>query len=258
MLEVIVLGSGSKGNATLVRRDEFSLLIDAGFSARQLNLRLEAVGQDPGALDAILVTHEHSDHVKGLRVFAKRKQIPVRANRRTLEALGSVVQELSIVEDFATGHRFEVGPFRITSFSVPHDAVDPVGFVFEVDGIRIGYATDLGFVSRLVSTTLRGCQGIVFEANHDRMMLLDGPYPWSTKQRIASRYGHLSNDHTAEGLPEIVTDETSVVLLAHMSESNNDAELASATVQGALWEKGLRNIDVRVASQDSPARAMRF
>jgi len=253
MVELIVLGSGSRGNATLVRAPRGALLIDAGLSARQLARRLEAVGQPPDRIDAILLTHEHGDHVGGVRVFTRRHRTPVFGNPATLEAADRALGDAERVA-FATGEPFAVGPFRVRSFSLPHDAVDPVGFVLEVEGVRIGYATDLGHVTRLVAERLRGCQAIVFEANHDREMLLAGDYPWEVKQRVAARLGHLNNEHAAAELRGIVGSETRHVVMAHLSERNNDPDLVRAVVGAELRAAGRGGIEVEVAQQERPAR----
>ncbi len=255
MVELCVLGSGSKGNATLVRTERSALLIDAGLSARQLSRRLEVVGQDPDRLDAILLTHEHSDHIAGVRVFRKRRALPLVANDATLAASEGVLGESIAGEQLLeTGSSLAIEDFRITSFGVPHDAAETVGYLLEAEGVRIGYATDLGHVTRLVRERLQGCEILVVEANHDRQMLLDGPYPWPTKQRVASRHGHLSNDHTATLLPEIIGERTEHVILAHLSETNNDPLLALSAVRGAFVSLNGGGPTFEVARQDRPSR----
>ncbi|HHN74082.1 MAG TPA: MBL fold metallo-hydrolase [Acidobacteria bacterium] len=253
-MEVVVLGSGSKGNSALVRAAGSALLVDAGLSARQLRRRLDAVGQDPARIEAVLLTHEHSDHVAGLRVFRRRFPLPVVANAPTLEATERIVGEsLDGSVEQATGTCLEIGPFRVTSFPVPHDAAETVGYVIEAEGVRLGYATDLGHVTHLVHERLASCELVVIEANHDRQMLLDGPYPWATKQRVASRHGHLSNDHAASLLPDLARSSARAVVLAHLSETNNDPLLALAAVKGALHAEGLDAMRVELARQDAPA-----
>ncbi|MDQ7006162.1 MAG: MBL fold metallo-hydrolase [Acidobacteriota bacterium] len=256
-MEVVVLGSGSRGNSALVRAAGSALLVDAGLSARQLRRRLEAVGQDPARIEAVLLTHEHSDHIAGLRVFRRRCPLPVVANASTLEATERILGEnLDDSVEQATGGKLQIGPFQVTSFPVPHDAAETVGYVIEAEGVRLGYATDLGHVTRLVHERLSSCEMVVVEANHDRQMLMDGPYPWATKQRVASRHGHLSNDHAAGLLPDLARSGTRAAVLAHLSETNNDPLLALAVVRGALRAEGLDAMRIELARQDTPAGAV--
>ncbi len=257
MLELIVLGSGSRGNATLVRAASGAVLIDAGLSCRQLVTRLEAVGQDPARIDAILITHEHSDHVGGLPVFLKRYPTPVYLTERTAVAAERRLERAPQVVPIASGEAFDAGPFRVTPVSIPHDAADPVAFLLERDGTRVGQLTDLGHVTTLVEARFSSCHALVIESNHDRDMLLDGPYPWPTKQRVASRVGHLSNEHAAAALERLAGAETREIVLAHLSEVNNEPALAEATVGSSLAARGL-TARVRCASQHAPARAVRL
>lgn len=255
-LEFVVLGSGSRGNATLVRSGHSALLIDAGFSTRELCARLEAVGQDPKRLDALLLTHEHGDHIAGLRTFVRKFGMPVFATAPTLSA---VQRELADTEQriaIRCGEPFAVGAFVACAFPIPHDAVDPVGFTLEAEGVTLGYATDLGHVTRLVEERLQDCTALIFEANHDRQMLMDGPYPWITKQRVASRFGHLSNEHAASALPSVARSALHLVL-AHLSETNNDPGLCRAVVEPALTALGRRTA-IQVARQDRPTDWVRL
>lgn len=257
MVELVVLGSGSRGNCTLVRTSRGALLIDAGLSARQIVRRLAEAGQSPDRLDGILLTHEHQDHVNGLAVFTRCRDIPVLGNAATLEAAGGKLGQARR-KTFTTGQPFDWAGFRVTPFATPHDAAEPVGFVLEAEGVRVGYATDLGHVTQLVAARLTGCDALVFEANHDREMLMEGPYPWVTKQRVASRLGHLSNDHAASALPRIALGETRHLILAHLSETNNNPGLARAAVEIALREAGLPRVGVATASQERPAAPLRL
>jgi len=258
MVELVVLASGSRGNCTLVRAGRTAVLIDAGLSAKQIVERLAAVGQDPRGLSAILLTHEHIDHTRGVAVLARRFTVPVIANAATWQAAEDQLCDIPAVEFFVTGTRFAVGALEVTPFATPHDAAEPVGFVLESEGLRVGYATDLGHVTRLVAARLAGCHALVFEANHDLEMLMSGPYPWATKQRVASRTGHLSNEHAAEFLPQVVGEETEHLVLAHLSETNNDPALARATVETALVEAGRTRVSLTTARQDRPAAAVRL
>lgn len=256
MVEVIVLGSGSRGNATLVRTERSALLIDAGLTCRQLVSRLEAVQCELAAIDAVLVTHEHIDHVQGLPVLLRRRAMPVFANAATVGAAPRAFDGARAIAHFESGTAFDAGAFRVTAFPIPHDAADPVGFVLEFEGLRIGYATDLGQVTHLVAARLSGAHALVFEANHDAQMLMEGPYPWVTKQRVASRLGHLSNDGAADALAEIVGPDTQSVVLAHISETNNQPALA-ATAVGAALARADRRPALHCAPQSRPAVAVR-
>ena len=164
MVEVVVLGSGSRGNCTLVRAGERAVLIDAGLSAKDIKHRLAAVGQDLRRIEAILVTHEHADHVNGLRVFARRTGALVLANLATLRALAARLVDVRQQAAFTNGTVFAAGPFHVTAFPIPHDAIDPVGFVLEAEGVRVGYSTDLGHVTPLVEERLSGCAAIVLSS----------------------------------------------------------------------------------------------
>ena len=256
MIEVVVLGSGSAGNSTLVRRDGRAVLVDAGFSARELKRRLAAVGQPLEGIEAIVVTHEHGDHVRGLEVFARACRATIFATPGTVRCAKSL-WELPRLVEIAPNQPFEAGPFRATPFPIPHDAAQPVGYVLEADGTRVGYATDLGHVPASVEAALDGCAALVFEANHDREMLINGPYPWETKQRIGSAYGHLSNDHAAAALPALAAEGAAVVL-AHLSEKNNNPQLARAAVETALRAAGRARVRLTLAAQGEPAAPIRL
>jgi phosphoribosyl 1,2-cyclic phosphodiesterase len=258
MVELVVLGSGSRGNSTLVRAGGKAILIDAGLSARAIVGRLEEVGQDPRRIEAILLTHEHADHVNGLAVFLRRHPTVVAGNQATLAAVAGAVDAAPEQFCFEAARPFTVGRFEVTAFPVPHDSADPVGFVLEAEGARIGYATDLGHVTRLVEARLAYCAAVVLEANHDRQMLMDGPYPWSIKQRVASRHGHLSNDHVAAAAPIMAAGGVEHLVLAHLSETNNDPQLARSAAEGALAAAGLGRVSVEVACQARPAARIRL
>ena len=257
MIEVTVLGSGSGGNATLVRSAGASILIDAGFSRRQLVQRLAEVGWAPEKLNAIVISHEHVDHICGLRVFCKHFATPVYSTEETLQS--DCFRELGLkkIETIRAGERFSIGDLTIDPFSIPHDAADPLGFVVRSNGLALGYVTDLGYVPELTLHHLRGCNLLVMETNHDPDMLVYGPYPWPVKQRILSRTGHLSNEVAARLLAEIVSPELQAVTLAHLSQQNNTAELALAACEEALGEVPNGRPEIIVADQFSPSRTMR-
>ena len=253
-VKVTVLGSGSAGNCTLVQSDRTTVLVDAGLSGRQITQRLESVGCDPLSVQAILLTHEHSDHTRGLTALCKQRPIPIFANRLTAEAIASDPENKPKTHIswrlFSTGHLFEVGDFAVESFSVPHDAYDPVGFsIRTADGIRVGVLTDLGHVTKLVVERTREMDILVLESNHDTKLLQeDTVRPWATKQRIMSRHGHLSNDAAATLAAEVCSDRLRHIFLAHLSRDCNRPELAQRVVAHKLPA----HVRVDVAGQDQP------
>jgi phosphoribosyl 1,2-cyclic phosphodiesterase len=329
MVRFTVLASGSKGNSTVVTGGRTRILVDAGLSCRELFRRMKLAGEDPETLDAIIVTHEHSDHINGLAVTARKLGIPVyftegthrawmrwltprrqmtyaqwleqcrrQAAERQAEAdtaqmdpgcdaeegngdaePGCSAQEpvspemariaaesmaedtalereaesadgppatdripgrkedpawLPSVEYFQAGQPFEIGDIAVSPFTIPHDAADPVGFVFCAEGLRLGLATDLGYIPPNVKAQLQALDLLLLESNHDLEMLRDGPYPWSVKQRVLSRVGHLSNNTAADFLENSYDGQAAYVILAHLSESNNLPELARVTAERAL------------------------
>jgi phosphoribosyl 1,2-cyclic phosphodiesterase len=338
MVRMTVLASGSRGNSTIVSSATTRILVDAGLSCRELMKRMRAAGEQPEALDAILITHEHQDHVQGMAVTARKLGIPVyltepthRAwvrwmtpqkrityaewleqrkaqassqqspvsgqqpaasnqqiadgGKQTLEpgswrlaetepdpeekaaaeeAIAEATSQpekdptaLPAVEYFRAGSGFRIGDIAITPFTIPHDAIDPVGFVFEADGVRLAIATDLGYMPSNVSVQLRGCDVLMLESNHDVDMLRDGPYPWSVKQRVMSRVGHLSNDATAEFLAKGYDGGAAYVVLAHLSENNNLPELARISAERALLNRmSLLANHLLLAEQDRPLEAI--
>ena len=375
MVRMTVLASGSRGNATVVTGGRTTVLVDAGVSCREIVKRMHAAGEDPGSLDAILITHEHQDHVQGLSVLARRLGIPVyfteathrawmrwmapqrrmryadwlagrkaEAAAKAAEASRAVPepenpfyreeglaecaaeaeafareagvrnQESGIrdrqpgtgsasdrdqpaptngrttaaedaasstpatkwppavqavcaltvdpcalpgVEYFEAGRAFSIGDLKITAFTIPHDAADPVGFVLEGEGVRVGLATDLGYMAANVSEQLRRCDVVMLESNHDLEMLRDGPYPWSVKQRVLSRVGHLSNAAAAEFLEKGYDGQAAYVVLAHLSESNNLPELARVAAEWALRDRmSLLGNKLVVARQHAPTESI--
>jgi len=265
-VSVTVLASGSKGNCTLVSSSATRLLIDAGLSCRELLRRLLLCGQDACGIDAILITHEHTDHVAGLRVLARRFKIPVyitastyqEYQRCTRDAAGHRVH-LDRREVFNPGSGFQVGDITVTPFTIPHDAVDPVGFTFRSDGIKVGICTDLGYMPASVRNHLSGCHVLMIESNHDLELLRGGPYPWSVKQRVMSRVGHLSNDALADFLTTDYDGGAEFLILAHLSEQNNHPEIARMTAERALGRQPslLRN-RLMLAAQHEPLAAVRL
>jgi phosphoribosyl 1,2-cyclic phosphodiesterase len=247
---ITILGSGSRGNATVVHTENEAILIDAGFSARELRKRMARAEVDEKLVRAILVTHEHSDHVCGLRVCAKQLGVPVYANRGTAEVLRSRDDKLGALTIFAPGSSFGVGPFTVEPFTIPHDAYDPVAFVVKLGAIKLGIATDLGHVNALVSHQLKACDALVVESNHDIGMLRNSDRTWSLKQRILSRHGHLSNDDGLELLRKVLHARTRHVVMAHASRDCNEYELVEAGVRQCLVELGREDVQLHVATQD--------
>lgn len=233
-LRFCALASGSRGNALFVSAPGTSLLIDAGLPGREIQRRLSTLSVSPDGLSAILVSHEHVDHLAGVGVLARRWGLPVYISRRTFTAAESRLGRVDEVNHFDAGAAFRIGCMEIHPFSVCHDAADPVGFTVGAGGRRIGIATDLGVATRLVETHLKSCALVVLEANHDEAMLDAGPYPWSLKQRIRSRSGHLSNAAAARLLKGIRHDGLRHVVLGHLSEANNTPERALSAVGCAL------------------------
>jgi phosphoribosyl 1,2-cyclic phosphodiesterase len=347
MVRFTVLASGSKGNATVITGGRTRILVDCGLSCRELFRRMRLAGEDPETLDAIVVTHEHIDHVNGLAVTARKLGIPVyfteathrawmrwlmprrqmtysqwleqcrkQAAERQAEADGAaqeVEQDdqdsdvqlegapseaapaytapaeaaaadafeqagngaqkasegppsrkedpawLPAVEYFQAGEIFEIGDFAVSPFTIPHDAADPVGFVFRSEGLRMAFATDLGYIPPNVKAQLKGVDLLLLESNHDLEMLRDGPYPWSVKQRVLSRVGHLSNEATADYLENGYDGQAAYVILAHLSESNNLPELAKVAAERALnGRESLLANRLLLADQHEPLSAISF
>ena len=312
MMRMTVLASGSKGNSTLVSSSRTRILVDAGLSCRELLKRMQMANEDPASIDAMLITHEHQDHVQGLAVLARKLGIPVYFTQATHRAwmrwmmphkrityaawlarrqqdlaqaggsAGAAHEAASVapaaadadlcepelkteeartedpcrlpgVEYFAAGQGFFIGDIAITPFTIPHDAADPVGFVFAADGVRMGIATDLGYMPPNVRMALRQCDVLMLESNHDLEMLRDGPYPWSVKQRVMSRVGHLSNEAASDFLEKNYDGHATYVVLAHLSESNNLPELARVTAERALRDRmSLLANKLVLAQQDAP------
>ena len=324
MVRFTVLASGSKGNSCIVSccsdagKAGTRILVDAGLSCRELFRRMKQAGEDPSSLDAILVTHEHQDHINGLAVTARKLGIPVYFTEGTHRAwvrqvtpqkrvtyaewaqqsrqqkqppaedvvnevsrgfspgIQSAVQEgalapevcsdpspdparLPAVQYFRAGETFSIGDLQISPFTIPHDAADPVGFVFSAEGVRLALATDLGYMPPNVQAQLRRCDLIMLESNHDLEMLRDGPYPWSVKQRVLSRVGHLSNDAASAFLEQTYDGAATYLILAHLSESNNLPELARLAAERALISKpSLLANRLLLAAQHEPLEPVCF
>jgi phosphoribosyl 1,2-cyclic phosphodiesterase len=256
-MQVTILGSGSAGNCTLIESATTSILVDAGLSGRQIAQRLEKVSRRLDDIHGVVLTHEHSDHTRGLGVLCKDRPLPIYANRLTAEAIAADPESNGRVRIswrlFSTGSPFAVGDLTVESFSVPHDAYDPVGFVIRHGEHAVGVLTDLGHVTKLVIERVRATNALVVEANHDLKLLQeDAVRPWALKQRIMSRHGHLSNDAAATLLGEVASDRLRHVLLAHLSRDCNRPEIAHRVVEEKLRRIGANQVALAVASQDVP------
>ncbi|MEI7881833.1 MAG: MBL fold metallo-hydrolase [bacterium] len=251
-MRVCVLGSGSGGNCTYVASETTAILIDAGLSGRATGLRLAECGVSVESIQAICVTHEHSDHTSGLAVLHGGGRVKLYANHATIEGIEARVGADKKLQwnIFSTGSNFQIGDLSIDPFSVPHDAYDPVGFIIRCGGTRVGVVTDMGVVTGLIRERLRACNVLVIESNHDEQMLKDADRPWHLKQRISGRQGHLSNQHAAELLTEIAGPHLKSVFLAHLSSECNSPELALRTVVDALKKKGHPLVRVMVAPSE--------
>lgn len=238
IVRVCVLASGSSGNCTLVATERTRLLVDAGLSAREIERRLGVAGESLERLDAILITHEHGDHVCGLPVLARKCRRPVYASELTAPALVWNCEPPPI-ETFRAGSRWSIGDIEISSFSVPHDAADPVGFCLHAQGRKLALVTDLGYIPDSIRFHIRGADWLLLEANHDLDMLKVGPYPWPVKQRVMGRHGHLSNEAVARFITQHLEPQTQVLVLGHLSEHNNHPDLVRLIATQALRARGL-------------------
>jgi phosphoribosyl 1,2-cyclic phosphodiesterase len=257
-MRLAVLGSGSAGNATCVEGGGARILLDAGFSCKELGARLRSVGVEPHRLDAIVITHEHADHIRGAALFSQTYRVPLYCTAATFRAAGLAragVHGHGVFEHVAVepGTPFEVGGLRLLPFPVPHDAVDTVGYAVECEGERFGYATDLGHDSPPVREALVDCDVLMLESNHDVEMLRQGPYPQVIKDRVLGRHGHLDNGTAATLLCDVSTERTRRVILAHLSRTNNRPELALQAARGEFQRRGRRAPDVLPATQAAPS-----
>ena len=229
-----VLGSGSKGNCTFIESGDTRVLIDAGFSGIEIERRLTAIGVEIASLSAILVSHEHTDHIRGVAVLSRKYRLPVFANAKTFRAADKSLSKLYASREFATGELFAFQDLHIHPFFISHDAADPVGFIVNDGKSSVGYCTDTGMVSRLMRHLLGNCHGLVLECNHDPKMLSTGPYPPALQQRVRSKTGHLANNDAAIFLTEIIHEGLEHVVLSHISETNNCPAVAHDTVLGIM------------------------
>ena len=248
-LRVAMLASGSKGNAAYIELDGTRLLIDAGISARRITRSLADLGVDAASLDGVFITHEHSDHIKGLPTLLKQYRLPLFAPPATLRAIR---ESLAVPEDTFTPLTGNVmlGAVSVKSFSTLHDAVSPVGYAV-CGSEKCALATDLGFLTNDVMKAIEGADALILEANHDRELLQRGSYPWHLKQRILSNRGHLSNSAAAWALVRL-KKRPRAVFLAHMSQENNRPALVEETVRTILAQQNIRQDDLLLTAQDVP------
>ena len=230
-----MLGSGSKGNCTFIESGRTRILFDGGFSGADTARRLAAIGVDPHSLSAILVTHEHGDHVRGVGVLSRKYKLMVHANDATFKAAGRELTKLHGRQHFGAGETFFLQDLKIHPFAISHDAADPVGFIVEDQAVKIGYCTDTGSISKLMQHRLSGCHSLVLESNHDPDLLRNGPYPPALQQRVRSNKGHLANLEAARFLKAIAHAGLGHVVLAHLSETNNRPALALDVVTNELY-----------------------
>lgn len=248
------LASGSKGNAIFVGSAKTKLLIDAGISAKRVMQGLAQLGVDPNSIQAILVTHEHTDHIAGLATLSSQLGVPVVANAETAKAIVAALGVQLRFQIFVTGEIFQIGDIEIASFSVPHDALDPVGFVMQWEGKKVGFCTDLGHATSLVKKRLERCDYLYLEANHQVSMVHACSRPTVYKERVLGRQGHLSNDQCAQLLRELIHPNLKHVHLAHLSSECNAPQVALEIVGKELTDK----MGLSIAFQDQPSKAIHF
>jgi len=258
IVKFCVLASGSSGNVAFIATNRTRILIDAGLSFRELQRRLALIGETTDAFDAILVTHEHCDHVGGLLRVARRlkHKTPIFVSRLTYPMIDWEGTHPP-VEKFQAGTDWTIGDIHVESFTIPHDAIDPVGFRLSAEGVKVAIATDLGYMTESIKYRLQNCQALLIESNHDIEMLKVGPYPWSVKQRVMGRNGHLSNHVVCNYLESDFDRSTQTLILGHLSEHNNHPEIVRIGAAQALEQRGLAT-QLVVAEQKNPTEVFRF
>ncbi|MCX7843350.1 MAG: MBL fold metallo-hydrolase [Clostridia bacterium] len=261
MIKFCSLFSGSSGNSLFLGFESTRILIDAGLSAKKITQALCSIGENPSELSAILISHEHSDHIKGAGILSRRFNLPVYANTSTWQSMESFIGPVQAhnKQYFVSGEDFKIGSIAVRPFSIPHDASDPVGFNFFINGRKITTATDIGHINREILGYLEKSDMILLESNHDVEMLRVGPYPWHLKRRILGDRGHLSNDMAGKVVAYLASLGTRHFLLGHLSKENNFPELAYETVSNTLFEKKLAigsDIYIDVALRDRVSRVV--
>ena len=247
---ISILGSGSKGNSILIHNDNGAVMIDAGFSRKELLRRLNALKLDHIKISALILSHEHSDHSKGAKVFSESLNLPVFATSSTAKILSAKKQLPPLLTLFESGAEFNISGFNIKTFLVPHDAMETVGFIISVCGIKIAVATDLGYVTALCEQRMKGASAIILESNHDVKMQMNSDRNPMLKRRVLGRNGHLSNDSAAEALAKIVTTETKNIFLVHLSRDCNDFEIVKKTAMQKLADIGRQDILLQIATEE--------
>ena len=258
---ITVLGSGSRGNALVIHTEDSGILIDAGFSRKEMLARFAKSDIDPSIIKALLITHEHGDHVKGARVLADHLDIPTFVNEMTLRPMRSKNHIGKNIEIFEPGTPFAIDCFNIHPFSVPHDAQEPVGFTVTVslpekEHTKIGIVTDLGHISHLVEARLQECDALVLECNHDKKMLRDSDRSLNLKYRIAGKFGHLNNDDSISALDRILHSKTKHLVLYHLSSDCNTPDIVAKLAVAKLAELNRDDINLQIASQTDPLETL--
>jgi phosphoribosyl 1,2-cyclic phosphodiesterase len=257
-LELCVLASGSSGNCIYVGSEKTRILIDAGVSGKATVERLKSIGVDPESIDAICLTHEHDDHKASVGILHRKLGVDLYSNSGTIEALSRSSRFAGLPWNiFSTGHSFEIGDLVLEPFRVPHDSYDPVGFAISCGDARIGVATDMGMVTDLIRQRLKNCGALVLEANHDEAMLKDSQRPWSLKQRIAGRQGHLSNEKAGGLIADVAGESLQTVFLAHLSSDCNTPDLALLAVARELKRASISHIDIKLSYASRPSELVR-
>ena len=247
-----ILASGSKGNACYIESEEARILIDGGLSCRELIRRLTLIGRDSTDFDALILTHEHSDHIKGAGPIARQFDIPVFANNQTLKKSQKIIGNISKPITIHTGQAITIKDVVIETFTKCHDAADPIGMTISSNGTRLGLVTDLGRTTHLVEERLKDCHGLIIEFNHDHIMLEQGPYPLDLKRRVKGQDGHLSNEEAGRLLEAVGHKGLTKVVLAHLSEVNNLPEKALQIAKEVLSRCGLNDTEILVSQQHHP------
>jgi phosphoribosyl 1,2-cyclic phosphodiesterase len=251
------LASGSKGNCIYLGTKNKKILIDAGLSGRATQAKLSEIGVEISDIDAIVITHEHTDHIQGLRILAYKMGIPVYANHETAKGICEAFHDCPKFHIFSTGEAFEIGDLEFHPFSISHDTLDPVGFTVRTGSLKLGFCTDLGYVTSLVKTQLRDCDYMYLEANHQPSMVHASSRPMIYKQRVMSRQGHLPNEACGQLLAEVAHGNLKHVHLAHLSSECNSPEVALSVVGNILESKGIK-LEMCVAPQDRVSKPVFF